>query len=97
MIYAFLMILIGAFLLEDSNYVESYTGLIFILTMIYVLIMCVVLLIIEQLAGYYECRKCKRSYVPKFMMVFWYMHICRSRYMKCPKCGKWSWNKKVLK
>lgn len=24
------------------------------------------------------------------------MHVGRKRYMKCPECGKWSWQKKVL-
>jgi len=51
---------------------------------------------IEQTAGYYECRKCKHRYVPTFSRVFFAMHMNRTRYMKCPKCGKHSWNKKVL-
>ena len=51
---------------------------------------------IEQTAGYYECDKCHYKYVPKYKSVFWAMHIGRTRYMKCPKCGKKSWNKKVL-
>ena len=51
---------------------------------------------IEQIAGYYECKKCHHRYVPKFNSVFWAMHLGRTRYMKCPECHKWSWNKKVL-
>ena len=51
---------------------------------------------IEQVAGYYECAKCHHRYVPSFKSVFFAMHICRTRYMKCPKCHKKSWNKKVL-
>lgn len=52
---------------------------------------------IEQEAGYYECNKCHHKYVPTFNSVLWAMHVNRTRYMKCPKCDKWSWNKKVLK
>ena len=52
---------------------------------------------IEQEAGYYECNKCHHKYVPTFNSVLWAMHVNRTRYMKCPKCAKWSWNKKVLK
>ena len=51
---------------------------------------------IEQKAGYYECRKCHHKYVPTYPDVFWAMHINRTRYMKCPECNKWSWNKKVI-
>lgn len=53
-------------------------------------------LVIEQIAGYYECAKCHHKYVPTYKSVFLAMHSGRTRYMKCPKCNKKSWNKKVL-
>lgn len=51
---------------------------------------------IEQTAGYYECNKCKNKYIPTYKSVLWAMHFGRTRYMKCPKCNKYSWNKKIL-
>lgn len=51
---------------------------------------------IEQTAGYYECQHCKHRYVPTFKAVFMAMHAGYTRYMKCPECGKKSWQKKVL-
>lgn len=51
---------------------------------------------IEQVAGYYQCAKCHHRYVPTFASVFFAMHINRTRYLKCPHCGKRSWNKKVI-
>ena len=57
-------------------------------------LMCLAALKIEQVAGYYECRKCHHKYVPTYSSVLWAMHINRTRYMKCPKCNKRSWNKK---
>ena len=51
---------------------------------------------IEQTAGYYECRKCNYKYIPTYKSVFVAMHVNRTRYMKCPKCKKYSWNKKIL-
>jgi hypothetical protein len=51
---------------------------------------------IEQTAGYYECRKCNHRYIPTYKSVFVAMHVNRTRYMKCPKCKKYSWNKKLL-
>ena len=51
---------------------------------------------IEQKAGYYECQKCHDRHVPTYWQTNLAMHIGRSRYMKCPECGKYSWQKKVL-
>ena len=51
---------------------------------------------IEQVAGYYECKECGHRYVPTFSQVLWAMHMGRTRYMKCPNCGKKSWQKKVI-
>ena len=51
---------------------------------------------IEQTAGYYECSKCHHKYIPTYSSVFLSMHFGRTRFMKCPKCGKNSWNKKVI-
>ena len=51
---------------------------------------------IEQMAGYYECKECGHKYVPTFKAVNLAPHMGRTRYMKCPHCGKKSWQKKVL-
>ncbi len=51
---------------------------------------------IEQKAGFYECKKCGHKYIPSYKSVFFAMHAGRTRYMKCPECGKTSWQKKVL-
>lgn len=51
---------------------------------------------IEQLAGYYECAKCGHRYIPTFKSVFMAPHMGRTRHMRCPKCNKKSWQKKVL-
>ncbi|MBE5820088.1 MAG: helix-turn-helix transcriptional regulator [Clostridiales bacterium] len=51
---------------------------------------------IEQIAGYYECKECGEKYVPTYKSVFWSRHIGRTRHMKCPKCNKRTWAKKVM-
>ncbi len=51
---------------------------------------------IEQIAGYYECSNCHYKYVPSYKRVLFAMHINRTRKMKCPKCNKKTWHKKVL-
>ena len=52
---------------------------------------------IEKDAGFYECRHCQTKYVPTYNQVLWSMHMGRTRFMKCPHCGKKSWQKKVTK
>lgn len=51
---------------------------------------------IEQVAGYYECRKCGHRYVPDYKSVSMAMHMGRTRYMCCPECNQRSWQKKVI-
>lgn len=51
---------------------------------------------LERNVGYYACAKCGHKYVPGMTMFWWSMHFGRTRYMKCPECGRWSWQKKVL-
>ncbi len=57
---------------------------------------CLVALRIEQVAGYYECKKCGHKYVPSYNSVNFAPHVMRTRYMKCPNCKKFTWQKKVL-
>ena len=51
---------------------------------------------IEQLAGYYKCANCGHTHVPTFKQVTFSMHMGRTRYIKCPNCGKKTWQKKVI-
>lgn len=51
---------------------------------------------IEQIAGYYECKVCGNRYIPSYKSVWMSAHMGRTRYMKCPKCNKSSWQKKVI-
>ena len=51
---------------------------------------------IEQIAGYYECSNCHHKYVPNYKSVLLAIHSGRTRYMKCPKCAKKSWHKKII-
>ena len=51
---------------------------------------------IEQVAGYYECGYCKHRYVPSYKAVNLAPHLGRTRHMRCPQCGRKSWQRKVL-
>ena len=47
-------------------------------------------------AGYYECKKCHHKFVPSYKEALFSMHMSTIRYLKCPKCNKRSWAKKVM-
>ena len=92
-LYLFSMVFIASF-------VEMPTWLRILLIAIGVVqffVACFFALRIEQKAGYYECAKCHHKYVPTYNQALWAMHMGRTRYFKCPKCGQKSWSKKVLK
>ena len=57
---------------------------------------CFYALRIEQVAGYYACKECGHRYVPTYKAVNMAPHMGRTRYMRCPECGKKSWQKKVI-
>lgn len=60
-----------------------------------ILVMFIVSVIIETKVGFYECGKCGHKYIPTYKQSVNSMHMGRTKYMKCPKCHKRSWNKKV--
>lgn len=70
--------------------------LLFVVGIVQFIICAMFAIRIEQTAGYYECGKCGHRYVPSYLSVNLAMHMGRTRYMKCPECGGWSWQKKVL-
>lgn len=85
---------IGISFLVDMD--EWIRGLIIAGGIIVFLISMSFALRIEQIAGYYECNDCHHKFVPTYKQVFWAQHINRTRKMKCPKCGKKTWCKKVI-
>lgn len=91
-IILFVPIIIAALLpMEDwqriillfSGFIPAFVGFFFTLK-------------IEQVAGYYECRKCGHRYVPDYKSVSMAMHMGRTRYMRCPECRQRSWQRKVI-
>ena len=84
------------FVASFTNIKDIYRLLLIVVGFIPFIIGITYCLRIEQTAGYYECEKCHHKYIPTFKSVLWAMHVNRTRYLKCPKCEKKSWNKKVL-
>ncbi len=61
------------------------------------LIPCFYALKLEISVGVYKCKKCGNEIVPTYSEALWAMHMGTTRYLKCNKCGKRSWCKKVIK
>ena len=61
------------------------------------LIPCFYALKLEVSVGAYKCKECGHEIVPTYSEALWAMHRGTTRYLKCPKCEKRTWCKKVLK
>ena len=88
------------FIISLVNFIDlddSVKLLIIIPSIIFYLFMGLVLIFIEQVAGYYECSHCHHKYIPTYINVFKAIHFGRTRYMKCPKCTNRTWHKKIIK
>ena len=91
MIALFAGVLIAAFLMP-----EGVWQLVTIIAIcVAFLIPCFYALKLEVSVGAYKCKHCGNEIVPTYKEALWAMHRGTTRYLKCPKCGKKSWCKKV--
>ncbi len=51
---------------------------------------------LEHEAGYYECPRCGKRYVPSKRTVIWSIHAGTTRLLRCPYCRNKDFHKKVL-
>ena len=61
------------------------------------LLPCFYALKLEVSVGYYKCKNCGQEIVPTYSEALWAMHRGTTRYLKCPKCNKRTWCKKIIK
>ena len=59
--------------------------------------LCFYALKLEVSVGAYKCKNCGYEIVPTFSEALNAMHMGTTRHLKCPKCNKRTWCKKVLK
>ena len=58
---------------------------------------CFYALKLEVSVGAYKCKNCGYEIVPTYKEAMMAMHRGTTRHLKCPKCNKRTWCKKVLK
>ena len=61
------------------------------------LIPCFYALKLEVSVGAYKCKNCGAEIVPTYKEALGAMHMGTTRYLKCPKCNKRTWCKKVIR
>ena len=91
-IFYFSILLLSVNMLEEG----ILLGIIISLSTIIFLIAVFIALKFEIDAGYYECKKCHHKFIPTYKEVMLAPHMSTIRYLKCPKCNKKSWQRKVL-
>ena len=92
-------VLLGLVLIMAASLVEMpsvWRGTLIFFSVAMIVVFAFIAVGIEQKVGYYECQKCHDRHVPTYWQANLAPHIGRTRYLKCPVCGKWSFQKKVL-
>ena len=68
-----------------------------IVSVILFIIPCIIALKFKVETGYYECKNCQHMFVPNYKEIALLMQTPTRRLLKCTKCGKWTWCKKLTK
>ena len=93
MISLFAGIAIVAFLVP-----EGIVQLILILGLCVIFLLpCFYALKLEVSVGCYKCKNCGQEIIPTYSEALWAIHRGTTRYLKCPKCNKRTWCKKIIK
>lgn len=50
---------------------------------------------LDQRVGYFQCKHCNHAYTPNYFTLGFAFGGLRKRYLRCPKCKKRSWHKRV--
>lgn len=86
------LIFIARFLITD----ETWQIVTILASVVVFLIPCFYALKLEVSVGAYKCKNCGNEFVPTYAQALNAMHMGTTRYLKCPKCGKRTWCKKVI-
>lgn len=86
-------VIIAAFLIPEGPWqLVAIIGI-----TLFFLIPCFYALKLEVSVGVYKCKNCGYEIIPTYKQALWAMHLGTTRCLKCPKCNKRTWCKKVIK
>ena len=75
----------------------GFQNFLIIVSVVLFIIPCVIALKFKVETGYYECKNCQHMFVPNYKEIAILMQTPTRRLLKCTKCGKWTWCKKLTK
>mgnify|MGYP003296663956 CR=1 FL=1 len=75
----------------------GFQDFLIIVSIILFIIPCTIALKFKVETGYYECKNCQHMFVPNYKEIALLMQTPTRRLLKCTKCGKWTWCKKISK
>ena len=75
----------------------GFQDFLIIVSVILFIIPCMIALKFKAETGYYECKNCQHMFVPNYKEIAVLMQTPTRRLLKCTKCGKWTWCKKISK
>ena len=75
----------------------GFQDFLIIVSVILFIIPCMIALKFKAETGYYECKNCQHMFVPNYKEIALLMQTPTKRLLKCTKCGKWTWCKKLAK
>ena len=75
----------------------GFQNFLIIVAVILFIIPCIIALKFKVETGYYECENCQNMFVPNYKGIVLLMKTRTRRLLKCTKCGKWTWCKKISK
>ena len=73
----------------------GFQDFLIIVSVILFIIPCMIALKFKAETGYYECKNCQHMFVPNYKEIALLMQTPTKRLLKCAKCGKWTWCKKL--
>jgi transcriptional regulator with XRE-family HTH domain len=85
------------FLLTITMEESKWFILFFLVGALFYIASMFVALNLDKTAGYQECKNCHHKFKPTFKEIFLAPHMGYTRHLKCHKCGKKTWCKKVMK
>ena len=75
----------------------GFQDFLIIVSVVLFLIPCIIALKFKVETGYYECKNCQHMFVPNYKGIALLMQTPSRKLLKCTKCGKWTWCKKLTK
>ena len=88
------ILIIASFLFKME--LRNFAIPLFITAFVLLISLVTIAILIERDAGYFECPECGERYVPTMRAFIVSPHMGTTHHLKCPKCGKKAWHKKVM-